>query len=399
MVVDKLFEVVKMIMKSGLLKFCGLFLITLITLSSCTEEKEELHSGSKVALETYSVVELDSVIPRLATELTEVFDLPDFLSPYYLEPFPQEGLVVTTDRTENKIHLFDESGVHLAAAGREGRGPGEFEGSLKLHIGSDNHLYTYDLTLKRITKFKVDREGFSYVRSYLPSQEPLTWLQNIYVTKWGNFAVYRKMQTMGTGEEEFELYKLDDEFNQIELVLTMPGNQKIPLDDNRPFSLFIDHRVGKKTLWDLEGEWFYYISSHSPVINKYNLKTGESQTKTYFDLKDRVVTENIRSQLAEYSANMTESYLTVKKAIEDVKVLPFFEEFVIYDDMIYLMLFDVSKSGITEIIRINEYAEEQHYLKTSSKLRRIAVDNEKLYGIEGNEEGLSFIKVFELRKP
>ena len=327
--------------------------------------------------------------------------MPEFVVPYSLKTFPGRGYVVTTDRTEKEIHLFNKKRAHLGKFGREGRGPGEFMGAIKLHVGEDSHLYTYDSRLRRISRFKVDSDRLGYVESYTPTQESLTWLQNIYVTEWGNFGVYKKMVEMSTGEEEFHFYKLDDEFNKLERVLTMPGNEKIPLNDDGPFVQYIDHMAGKKTLWDLDGEWFYYISSHNPTINKYNLKTGELETTVYFKLEERKITEQTRSQLMEYSSSMASRFPTVKETMEEVRVLPLFQEFEVHDQMLYLLLFDISGSEQkqTEIIRTNEETEEAHYLNIPLHFGKIQAGDNKLYGIETIEGDFSSVKVVELRKP
>lgn len=351
-----------------------------------------MHSNIKDDVSLYRVAELDSLLPSLSVEQSEPFQLPEFVVPYYLEVFTDGRHVVTTDRTNKAIHLFNMAGVHLAKTGGEGRGPGEFEGSIRLHAGSDHFLYAYDSRLRRISQFELSSERISYVDSYTPHQETLSRLQNIYVTEWGRFGVYHKMLDIETGKEEFALYKLDDEFHQVELLLTMPGNEKMPLDDNGPFVQHIDHMAGEKTLWDLDGEWFYYISSHSPVIHTYNLKTGESKTDTYFDLEDRKVTEKSLSQLMVYSANMNERFPTVKEAMEKVKVLPIFEELVVFDNMLYLLLFDISDKEQTEIIRIDEQSGELHYVNIPQRMLRLQAGREVLYGIQTKESGSSSIR-------
>ena len=332
------------------------------------------------------------LVLQLMVGTVETFESTDYMVPYYLEPFPEKGYLVATDRVEKAIHLFAESGKHLGKAGGKGRGPGEFMGAIMLHASWDNYLYTYDSALRRITRFKLNQNGISYVDTYSPSQKSLTWLRNIYVTKWGNFGVFRSLVDASTGEEEFYLYKLDDEFNSTELILTMPGNEKMPLSEMQ----YIDHMAGENTFWDLDGEWFYHISSHNMAINKYNLRTGESETKTYFELVKREITDETRKQLMEYSFSMAKRFPTVKEAMEKVEFLPIFEEFAVHNNTIYLLIFDVSRSERTEIIRINQETKEIQYLEIPLALRKIQGGNGLIYGIELEDGAYASIKKIAL---
>ena len=238
-------------LKFGYLKRLILQVTLLAVLILSCNSRDEFSDHVKSNIPIYSVDEMASKLPPLTVDTTGNIDLQHYFAPYYLEPFPKRGFLVTTDRTEKAVHLFNESGNHLGKTGREGRGPGEFKGSINLHAGSDAHLYTYDSILRRISRFKVDQNGFSLVETYSPTLKSLTWLQNIYVTELGNYGVFRELEEIGTREEMFHLYRLDDDFKQVEHLLTMPGNEKIPLDENNPITLYIDHMTGQKTLWDL----------------------------------------------------------------------------------------------------------------------------------------------------
>jgi hypothetical protein len=87
--------------------------------------------------------------------------------------------------------------------------------------------------------------------------------------------------------------------------------------------------------------------------------------------------------------------------MEAVQVLPDFEEFVVYDHMIYLSLFDISgtEQKQTEVVRINEETAEVHYLNIPLHFGRIQPGNEKLYGIEMKEGDFSAIRMLQLIEP
>lgn len=69
----------------------------------------------------------------------------------------------------------------------------------------------------------------------------------------------------------------------------------------------------------------------------------------------------------------------------------------VQDDMLYLVLLDVTGREETEIIRINSKTEEVRYLKIPSKLFRIKVGNEMLYGTNSTaaDPSVRFVKLTE----
>ena len=54
----------------------------------------------------------------------------------------------------NVIHVFDETGRHIAEMGRRGRGPGEFNIMSALQITPD-HLYVYESTSRRVITYSL----------------------------------------------------------------------------------------------------------------------------------------------------------------------------------------------------------------------------------------------------
>lgn len=363
-------------------RFC-LIVLTATVLLSCNGEKGSPDETGSIPL--YSVDQLASSLPELAAEPVGIFDSPYFMGPYYLEPVSGGRYIASTDRTENRIHLFDETGTHLAKAGGEGRGPGEFMGAIQLHAGPNQDLYALDLRLHRITRFRVHQGELIYNASYPVNLEPGTWLHNIYVTEWGSFGVIRSIVDHSTGEDVYHLYKLDNSFKQAERLLEMPGNEKMSLGEWS----HTDHMAGQKTMWDLDGEWFYHISSHSTMINRYNLRTGESAADAWFDLADREITTENRKHLMEYTSNMIRRFPDLRKTMEAVAVLPLFQEFLVHDNVLYLVIFNVSGSERTEIIRINEATGDVYYADIPYKLWRIQAGNGLIYGIETTDEGSS----------
>ncbi len=373
-------------------RFC-LIVLTATLLLSCNGEKGSPDETGSIPL--YSVDHLASTLPELAAEPVGIFDSPDFMGPYYLEPVSGGRYIASTDRTENQVHLFDETGTHLAKAGGNGRGPGEFMGAIQLHAGPNQYLYALDLRLHRITRFRVHQGELMYDTSFYVNLEPGTWLHNIYVTPWGNFGVIRSIVDYSSGEEVYHLYKLDASFIQTEPLFEMPGNEKMSLSEWS----HVDHIVGQKTLWDLDGEWFYYITSHNATINRYNLRTGETSFETFFDLAEREITPENRGHLMELASNIMTRFPSLRKTMESVTLLPLFSEFVVHDNILYLTIFNPSKDERTEIIRIEEETGNVHYIDLPLKLWRIQAGNGLLYGIENRENGDEAVQILNLEDP
>lgn len=61
----------------------------------------------------------------------------------------------------NIIHVFDDSGRHIAQMGGEGRGPGEFQHMADFQITPD-YLYIYDKSLYKITAYSLKDLAYSH---------------------------------------------------------------------------------------------------------------------------------------------------------------------------------------------------------------------------------------------
>ena len=66
------------------------------------------------------------------------------------------GTVYVSDRTENKLWVFDARGRSVRSIGRQGQGPGEFQAPTGIAIGPDNRLYVRDQN--HVTRFVVDAQ-------------------------------------------------------------------------------------------------------------------------------------------------------------------------------------------------------------------------------------------------
>lgn len=64
-----------------------------------------------------------------------------------------KGDIIVGDANANKLFVFDQSGSLIGEIGKEGSGPGEFQGLGKVYVGVNDTLLTMDWNNARITGF------------------------------------------------------------------------------------------------------------------------------------------------------------------------------------------------------------------------------------------------------
>lgn len=94
-----------------------------------------------------------------------------------------DGRVVIVDLGEHVIQQFDSAGGYLGSIGREGRGPGEFQG---IAVGwLADTLYAIDAALGRVTYFDAGgaRLRDSLLQSVTLRDPPLSWPSRFMVIR------------------------------------------------------------------------------------------------------------------------------------------------------------------------------------------------------------------------
>jgi hypothetical protein len=95
------------------------------------------------------------------------------------------GHVFATNAYLRKIAMFDSSGNFVRSIGREGRGPGEFDGFVLQDVYRDT-LYVFDVAKRRIVLF---REDGTVIRDY-PWAEPGQGAQVLSRNRFLNLQLY-----------------------------------------------------------------------------------------------------------------------------------------------------------------------------------------------------------------
>jgi 6-bladed beta-propeller protein len=75
------------------------------------------------------------------------------------------GSVALLDAQALRVSLFSHNGRHRGAVGRAGGAPGEFRSPVSIDLGSHGEIFVLDEAYRRITEFRLRREGFELVGS------------------------------------------------------------------------------------------------------------------------------------------------------------------------------------------------------------------------------------------
>ena len=299
--------------------------------------------------------------------------------------------LVVADRASYVIQLFNQTGTEeLSKVGGEGRGPAEFNTISQIHIGHNEALYVLDILLKRITKFHIKNNELRYVTTFnLESAQNLS-LRNVFVTKHGNFGVYLRIDNYENRKESFHLYKLDTEFRPDRHLLEMSGNEKLKLGK----AIYVNKLLGQKTFWDLQGSWFYYVNSYTPLIKKYNLSTAEREEKKYFSLADRTNSEQRKKVLKDRMSAAIKRYPAIGEEIEESSVIPKFDNFQVRENQLFFSVYYAGGENHM-MIHVDETTGEVHYIEVPNFFEYVS-ENNTMYGIESAEKRRPRIIVLKL---
>jgi len=116
-----------------------------------------------------------------------------------------ERNILVLDAGNNRIQKYDKDGKYLQSIGRQGQGPGEFEGPTRLYIDAKDNIYVIEM-FQRLHIF--DKNGVFQKRIKVEVQE------NMGVTRDGNFIVH----TLSRGERKSDMPMDHDMFYNIDLV-------------------------------------------------------------------------------------------------------------------------------------------------------------------------------------
>ncbi|TVR19277.1 MAG: hypothetical protein EA391_00985 [Balneolaceae bacterium] len=159
----------------------------------------------------------------------------------------------------------------------------------------------------------------------------------------------------------------------------MPGHERQKLE--RPdFVMYTPHQYLHRTFWDIDKDWFYFLTTDNSTIYRVHLETGEEQVISTLNLEKRVNSKAFAELLiATYSdtGNDDEYWAVLNK----IDFLPLFASFIVETNIIYLTLLPTPGiEGITLVIDIE--TEEVKYFSHPQEFVPKAICGNTVYGID-----------------
>lgn len=347
-------------------------LLLILQLFSCSEnsiydKNDDLYLEKNIK-RSVSQIEISS---------TELPSHPSIFQPHRIKILRNGEYFILADDSDKSLVLMNRQGEIVSKVGGEGRGPQEFESIIQIHVGCDEKIYILDMILFRITVFELVDDKLEYHDMFNfknPSQHSL---QSIYVTETGNYGVYNQTEGFQTSENAFLLYRLDNEFKPVKLLLKMPGNVR-KKTVGADYTLYTPHEFLSRTFWDLDQNNFYYITTFHSQIYKYNLRSEKLDSLSYLQLPERLKTENhVRFFKERFSLREYKDYWSF---IEEQDKLPLYSGLWVQDGIIFLRIFyPIYDFGI--MIYLDQELDEMKYFQVPHELGQLSIKESEIYGI------------------
>ncbi|NBC64649.1 MAG: 6-bladed beta-propeller [Bacteroidetes bacterium] len=357
------------------------FFALLLFVSSCSKPAGDEEPSIDLFIE-----HIRSSTDELGIEQQSLIDSPDLYNPMFVLATSSSDYVLASDYADKSIKVIDRTGALLSETGGEGRGPGEYALINQLKRGYDRVIYVLDKRLNRIHSYNLDDEtGELTLQETTPyKHEANNNISSLHVTEFGRFAVFSRLTNYETWENSFYLYSLDENYQPGDLLLELPGNDKIPVREDGMGKM--DNFLGSLTLWDLDGEWFYYTTSKETDIYAYNLITGEQDTLTAINFEERTNSDAQREYLKTIYGRLIESSPSVETAINETETLPYFDSITAHDGKLILRLFDAgSDTGL--LIHYNTDTGSVRHIKVPTYYTKISFTGNELFGTKTVENG------------
>ena len=128
----------------------------------------------------------------------------------------QENEILVADSGHHKIFMFDDRGHFKKEFGRQGQGPGEFIGEVRISAGNDGNIYTTDNGGRRIIIFSPNG---TFLRQF---RIPHRFLEKAIATKKGNIILYCQ-----NGYRIFSRY--DNTFKPLDSLISLDYQADFPI--------------------------------------------------------------------------------------------------------------------------------------------------------------------------
>lgn len=367
---------------------CTLFILYFLIFIGCENGGSDLYTGDQYINELKKNLDEMSMDLKIHPSSKHAYNV------NYLLPIENCEQLIIVDGANENLLLVGDKGEVLSRAGGVGRGPGEYQSILSPHIGYDKRLYIIDGILKRVTVYEIVNEKLNYVSSIKYEEPPKYFLNSVYVTKFGKFGVYQYSEGFFSPENNFLLYRLDEDFYPVEQLLEMPGHERY--ESLGPgFTLYIPHKYLGKTIWGVDDSWFYYITTMSSPMYKYNLQSEVKQETTFIHMDERLNSPDLSKLVKDYySVEDNEEYWNV---VDDIKSLPLLSQIISGDGRVILKVMATpGEEGL--VLHFDKDSKNLQYFRTPQEFSPTAICDNIIYGIDFNIEGNYEIMKIELTK-
>ena len=348
-------------------------IILLITMHACSADPETEDPFREFITQSYSQIPSYSEVHPGAEKI--------YMAGGLVAPKNSE-ILIQMDRADYTIKVLGPDGDILNTAGGQGRGPGELGDYARLYYDENQKLYVVDPRNNRIHVFQILDDDLELLETKM-YQYPATYhLSSVFITEAGYFGLFTQSENFFTPENRYLLYSLDQNFEMKEKLLELPGEQRTRYE-YPDFTFYLPNIFAEKTLWDMDGDWFYYMSSHTPIINRYHLPTGEKETLDFLQIPVREHHSEIIPLMIEfyepgdYEADIDQ----LSSVLYENDSLPMFIGFSAAQNRLFIQTyFTPGDQGI--ILMADPETEEVRYFEAPFGLSSFNLRNNTLYGVD-----------------
>lgn len=130
-------------------------LVSVVLLFSCNSSGDDF--------DTIDYSSLEELSPELVLEIGESEDyIPDGIRDLEVT---RDGTILVYDGGNTTIEQFDSSGTHVGTVAREGRGPGELDNVVRLHLLNEDTLIARNLSGRKDYFARTEGEDFNHVNT------------------------------------------------------------------------------------------------------------------------------------------------------------------------------------------------------------------------------------------
>jgi hypothetical protein len=361
------------------LYFCvSVAIILMAVINACTSDSPMEDPFREFITENYSLVPSHQEVHPGAGEIFNAGGL--------VAPTNSENLIVL-DHADHTVKVLNTDGVIVHTTGGHGRGPGELGDYARLYYGDDRLLYVMDPLNHRIHIFQnvddtlvlLETNSYEYPAAY--------HLSSIYSTETGFYGLFSQSEnTFFTPDNRYYLYKLDQNFSMKEKLLELPGEQRTRRDDPN-FTFYLPNIFAEKTLWDMDGDWFYHMSSHKPQIHRYHLPTGETETLEFLQIPLREHhSEIIPLIIDHFDPDDGQDDMDQRSSVlYENDSLPMFVGFIAEENRLFMQAyFTPGDQGI--ILMADPETKKVRYFEAPHGFDRFTMREKMIYGIDYESE-------------